>query len=135
MQDCIFCKIIKGEIPCTKVYEDDKVFSFLDISPVNKGHTLVVPKEHHKDLLDMPDSILAEVAKAAKKIAKAVVKTTRAVGFNLHQNNGPKAGQGVMHFHFHIIPRFEDDGLKHWPQGSYEEGEDKKIAEDIKSLL
>jgi histidine triad (HIT) family protein len=135
MEDCIFCKIINGEIPCTKVYEDDKIFSFLDIAPVSKGHTLVIPKEHHKDLLDMPDNILAEVAKATKKIAKAVVKVTRATGFNLHQNNGPKAGQGVMHFHFHIIPRHEDDGLKHWPQGSYEEGEDKKIAEDIKSLL
>ena len=135
MEDCIFCKIVKGEIPCAKVYENDKILAFLDIAPVNKSHTLVIPKEHHKDLLDMPDATLAELAKTAKKIAKAVVKATGAVGFNIGQSNGKAAGQLVMHFHLHIMPRFENDGLKLWPQGKYEEGEMDKVAEQIKSVL
>ncbi|MBR9691863.1 HIT family protein [Candidatus Woesearchaeota archaeon] len=135
MQDCIFCKIIKGEIPCAKVYEDENVFAFLDIAPVSKGHTLVIPKEHGENLLDISDKALADTAKAAKKIAKAIVKATKADGFNFSQNNGTAAGQGVMHFHFHIIPRFKEDRLKPWPHGKYEQGEDKDIAEKISSLL
>ena len=135
MEECIFCKIVNGEIPCTKVYENNKVLAFLDIAPVNKGHTLVIPKEHHKDLLDMPNDVLAEVAKVGKKVAKAAVKATGAAGFNLGQNNGKTAGQVVMHFHLHIIPRFEGDGLKLWPQGKYEGKEEEEIAEKIKSLL
>ena len=135
MEDCIFCKIINGEIPCSKVYENDKVLAFLDISPVNKGHALVIPKEHYKDLLSLPDNVLAEVAKVGKKVAKAVMKATGADGFNLGQNNGKTAGQVVMHFHLHIIPRFEDDGLILWPQGKYEGKEEEEIAEKISSLL
>ncbi len=135
MEDCIFCKIAKGEIPSAKVYENDRVFAFLDIAPVSKGHTIVIPKEHHKDLLDLPDDLLAETAKALKKIAKAIVKAVNADGFNIGKNNGAAAGQAVMHSHFHIIPRFENDGLNPWPQGKYEEGEMEKTAEDIKSLL
>ncbi len=135
MEDCIFCKIAKGEIPCSKVYENDKVLAFLDIAPVNKGHVLVIPKEHYKDLLAMPDNVLAEVAKVGKKVAKAVMKVTGAAGFNLGQNNGKTAGQVVMHFHLHIIPRFEDDGLTLWPQGKYEGKEMDEIAEKISSLL
>jgi histidine triad (HIT) family protein len=135
MEDCIFCKIINGEIPCSKVYENDKVFAFLDIAPVNKGHALVIPKEHYKDLLAMPNDILAEVARVGKKVAKAVMKATGASGFNLGQNNGEVAGQVVMHFHLHIIPRFEDDGLELWPQGKYEGKEMEEIAEKVRSLL
>ena len=135
MEDCIFCKIAKGEIPSAKIYENEKVFAFLDIAPMNKGHALIVPKEHHKDLLDMPDNLLLEVMKAAKKVAKAIVKAVGADGFNIGQNNGRASGQAVMHYHIHIIPRFEDDGLKHWPQGKYEEGEIDKVAEDVKALL
>ena len=135
MEECIFCKIAKGDIPCNKVYENEKVLAFLDIGPINKGHTLIIPKEHHKDLLDMPDNLLAEITKTAKKVAKAVIKATGADGFNIGQNNGKAAGQAVMHFHLHIIPRFEEDGLQSWPGKSYEEGEMDKIAENIKSLL
>ncbi len=135
MEDCIFCKIVNGEIPCNKVYENDKVLAFLDINPVNKGHALVIPKEHYKDLLVMPDNILAEVAKVGKRVAKAVMKATGAAGFNLGQNNGKTAGQAVMHFHLHIIPRFENDGLTLWPQGKYEGKEEEEIAEKIRSLL
>ena len=135
MEDCLFCKIIKGEIPCNKIYENDKVFAFLDIAPVNKGHALVIPKEHHKDLLDMPDDILAEVAIISKKVAKAVIEATNADGFNIGKNNGKAAGQVIFHSHMHIIPRFENDGFKHWPQGKYEEGEAEKILESIKEKL
>ena len=135
MDECIFCKIIKGDIPCSKVYEGSKVFAFLDNAPVNKGHTLVVPKEHYKDLLAMPNDVLCEVIKVVKKISKAVVRTVKADGFNIGKNNGAAAGQAVMHSHFHIIPRFEGDGLNAWPHGEYEEGEENRVAEDIKSLL
>jgi len=133
--DCIFCKIVKGEIPCQKIYENDKVFAFLDIMPVHKGHTLIIPKEHHETLLDMPDDILAEVTKTAKKIAKAVVKAAGADGFNIGQNNGEAAGQAVFHFHLHVIPRFNGDGLKSWPHSKLPEEDMKQIQEDIKDSL
>ncbi|MBN2112490.1 HIT family protein [Candidatus Woesearchaeota archaeon] len=135
MENCIFCKIIKGEIPCTKIYEDSKVLAFLDIGPVNKGHTLVVPKEHHETLLDMPDDLLAGVAKATKKIAKAVKEGMKVNGFNVLQSNYRVSGQIVPHYHVHIIPRLETDGLKHWSQGKYGDGEAEGTAEKIKKAL
>ena len=135
MEECIFCRIINGEIPSSKVYENDKVIAFLDIAPVNKGHTLVVPKEHHKDIIDTPADILAEAMKVVKKVAKAVMKVTSATGFNLGVNNGKVAGQLVMHLHFHVMPRFQGDGLKHWPGKKYEQGEMEKTAKEISSLL
>jgi histidine triad (HIT) family protein len=135
MEDCIFCKIVKGEIPCKKVHEDDKTFAFLDISPIHKGHTLIVPKEHHENILDMPDETLAELAKTAKKVSKAVKKATNADGFNVTQNNGAAAGQAVFHFHLHIIPRFKDDGLKNWPHKKVSDEEMKQVHEAIKNSL
>jgi len=133
--DCIFCKIIKGEIPCTKVYEDENVLAFLDIGPVNKGHTLVMPKEHHETLLDLPEDVLCSVSKAVKKISKAVKEGTGCGGFCILQNNYKVSGQLVPHYHVHIIPRLETDGLKHWPQGKYEEGEAENTAEKIRKAL
>jgi histidine triad (HIT) family protein len=133
--NCIFCKIVDGKIPCSKVYENDKILAFLDISPINKGHTLVIPKKHYETLLDMPDNLLAELMKAAKKIAKAVIRVARTDGFNLIQSNKAVAGQTVPHFHLHIIPRIEGDGLKFWPQGKYEEGEAEKTAEKIRKSI
>jgi len=135
MEDCIFCKIVNGEIPCQKVYENDKILAFLDISPIHKGHTLVIPKEHHENILDIPDETLAELAKTAKKVSKAVKKATNADGFNVTQNNGAAAGQAVFHFHLHIIPRFKDDGLKTWPHKQIPEEEMKQVHEDIKKSL
>ena len=131
MTDCIFCKIIKGEIPSFKVYEDRNVFAILDINPVNKGHVLVVPKNHSLDLSDMADDDIKNLFIAAKKIANAVMKATGAHGYNLGMNNRKAAGQLVMHSHLHIIPRFEDDGLKHWPAKKYAEGEAEKVKQDI----
>ncbi|MBW3002393.1 HIT family protein [Candidatus Woesearchaeota archaeon] len=135
MEDCIFCKIVKGEIPCQKVYEDDKILAFLDIMPVHKGHTLVIPKEHHTDILDMPDDTLAELAKVAKKVSKAVKEATKADGFNIGQNNGAAAGQAVFHFHLHVIPRFNNDGLKTWPHGKLPDEEMNAIHQAIKNSL
>ena len=135
MEDCIFCKIVKGKIPCQKIYENEKVFAFLDIMPIHKGHTLVIPKEHHETLLDMPDDTLAELAKVAKKVSKAVKKATGADGFNIGQNNGAAAGQAVFHFHLHVIPRFNGDGLKNWPHTKVPDEDMKQIHEDIKNSL
>ncbi len=109
--DCVFCKIIKGEIPCTKIYEDDKVLAFLDIAPFNPGHTIIVPKDHHHSIttigLDYLDAIMA----VAPKIGTALMRGTGAEGFNIMQNNGHVAGQTVPHVHFHVLPRFADDGV------------------------
>jgi len=135
MTDCIFCKIIKGEIPCSKIYEDDKILSFLSTMPTSKGHTLVIPKEHYEEVTDLPDDLLKELMIAAKKISKAVMDGTKADGFNIGINTKEAAGQVVMHAHLHIIPRFKDDGLKPWPTGEYEEGEAEEIIEKIVNFL
>jgi histidine triad (HIT) family protein len=132
MEDCIFCKIIRGEIPSSKVYEDEKTFAFLDISPINIGHTLIVPKKHSKNMLEDGDDDLKACIHAAKKVAKAVVKAVGADGFNLGVNTNEAAGQAVFHTHFHIIPRFSDDGLKHWPGKKADLDEMKKIQTNIK---
>ncbi len=133
--DCIFCKIIKGEIPCSKVFENEKFFAFLDIGPVNKGHTLVIPKKHYKNLFDMPEDELKGYMEVIQKVSKAVIKGVDADGVNLNMNNESVAGQVVMHAHIHIIPRFKDDGLKLWPQGKYEEGEAAKTRNKIVNYL
>ncbi|MBI1961729.1 MAG: HIT family protein, partial [Parcubacteria group bacterium] len=114
MQDCVFCKIVSGDIPSHKVYEDESVLAFLDINPVNPGHTLVIPKAHHKDLLDIPLELGAKVMNAIQKIAPAVLAGVGADSFNLGVNNGSGAGQIVFHAHFHIMPRFAGDGHQLW---------------------
>jgi len=135
MDDCIFCKIIKGELPCSKLYEDDKVFAFLDIAPVNKGHALVIPKEHNETLMDMQDDILKEVSVVVKRLSAAIKKAVNADGISVGMSNYKAAGQLVPHAHFHIMPRFEDDGLKLWPQGKYEEEEMDSYREKIVGAL
>ena len=135
VEECIFCKIINGEIPADKLYEDEHTFAFLDISPVNKGHTLVIPKAHHKNIFDMPSEVLAETMKTVQKMAKAIKEGVGADGINIGMNNLPAAGQVVFHAHFHIIPRFEGDGFKHWPHTTYEEGESKEVAGQIQAKL
>lgn len=133
--DCVFCKIIKGDIPCQKIYEDDKVLAFLDITPVGKGHTLVVPKKHSLDLTEAHDEDLAAAISACRKITKACITGLKAEGVNMHVNTKPVAGQAVMHTHFHIIPRWKDDGLKHWPRANIPDGEMKKVQEALKNSL
>ena len=132
--DCIFCKIIEGGLPAYKVYEDSDVVAFLDIFPIHSGHTLVVPKKHCVDIFDSPDSELQNVIAAAKKIAPAVMKATKADGINIGMNNRPASGQVVMHTHLHVIPRYKDDGLKTWPQRPYNNDAEKEhVAAAIKS--
>ncbi|MDO8435542.1 MAG: HIT family protein [bacterium] len=135
MTDCIFCKIIAGELPSTKVYEDDHCLAFLDIRPVTKGHTLVVPKGHVTDVATADPEVMANVSRALPKIARAVVSGVNAQGFNCTTNNGAVAGQIIFHLHFHIIPRFSDDGLLSWHHGSYKEGEQEQVGETIRSQI
>lgn len=135
MTDCIFCKIIKGEMSCNKIYEDDKVLAFLDRAPVNKGHTLVVPKEHYEDIQTIPENLLCGVISAVKKIAPVVIKVMGADSFNLSVNNGREAGQVISHLHFHIMPRFKNDGLEPWPSKIYQDKEAEEITNKIRNLL
>ena len=135
MDDCLFCKIIAGEIPSTKIYEDDDVFAFLDIAPVNPGHTLVIPKKHTPNLYEIDDAILCKVMNVVKTLSTTTKKALKADGINLEMNNDAVAGQMIFHAHIHIIPRFEGDGLKHWPQKSYEGGHQEEVAEKIKNAL
>jgi len=111
--DCIFCNIIKGDSAAEILYRDDKVISFLDIRPVNLGHTLVVPIEHHSNFEEMPDDLLAYMFPVLRDISIAVKKGTGAEGFNVICNNGKTAGQTVFHCHYHIIPRFDSDLIRY----------------------
>lgn len=135
MTDCLFCKIVAKEIPSAVVYEDDAVVAFLDIKPVNPGHTLVVPKTHSDGFHDADPETLKKLILVTQKIANAVASAMGTTGFNLEENNGAIAGQVIPHLHFHIVPRRPDDGLKHWPGTAYAEGEPAKVAALIKERL
>lgn len=112
MEDCIFCKIIAGEIPSSKVYEDEQVLAFLDISQVTSGHTLVVPKEHFRNMLEMDGEAAGQLFACIPTIARKVMKATDAKGMNIINNNEEIAGQTVFHTHVHLAPRYtEDDDL------------------------
>ncbi|MDL2272148.1 HIT family protein [Desulfovibrio sp. OttesenSCG-928-I05] len=113
---CIFCRIIKGEIPCFRVYEDDEFFGFLDISPVTPGHVLLLPKGHYPSVLDMPESVGTALLRGIARLGNATMQTMNAQGFNLLQNTHEAAGQTVFHAHWHIIPRVHGDGFTPWPQ-------------------
>jgi histidine triad (HIT) family protein len=119
-QDCIFCKIVEGEISSTKVYEDENVLAFMDINPWDKGHTLVIPKKHFDPITNVPDDILQKIIVVAKKIAAAQIKVLNAIGVNIAQSNGKAAGQEVPHVHFHIIPRYCEDCKQNWKPKKYE---------------
>jgi histidine triad (HIT) family protein len=133
--DCLFCKIIAGEIPSYNIYEDGEITAFLDISPVNNGHTLVLPKKHVENLLEMDDETISSVFIKVRDISKAVMKSMNADGFNIEINNYKAAGQLVDHAHIHIVPRFESDGLRHWPGKKLAEQEMREIAEKIRAAL
>lgn len=133
MDDCVFCKIVSGDLPSSKLYEDDTVIAFLDIEPVNAGHTLIAPKEHYATPLETPDNLLAAILKTTKPVAAAISTALGAKGFNITFNNGEAAGQVVSHTHLHLIPRYDDDGLLLWPQSPYPEGEQEKVAKKIRA--
>jgi len=134
--DCIFCKIIKGDIPAHKLYEDENILAFLDISPVSQGHCLVVPKDHYDRLDDCPADTVAAIGRKIGSIAQAIVAATDAEGYNLLNNNGRCAGQIVEHVHFHIIPRRDGDGIFiPWPTREYPPGRAEKLIQKIKHNL
>ncbi len=134
--DCIFCKMVAGEIPVTKIYEDDAVLSFLDIGPLSDGHTLVIPKQHFEKLHECPADILSRVGSRLGKIAKAVATAMGSDGYNVLCNNGRAAGQLVGHVHFHIIPRNTGDGVfDRWPAYKYENGKIEELAVKIRENL
>lgn len=134
MGDCIFCKIAKGEIPSTTLYEDEMFRVILDLGPATRGHALILPKEHAANLFELPEATAAESMKLAKKMATKMKTALKADGFNLVQNNGAAAGQTVDHFHLHLIPRYEGDGQEIlWKPGETtpeDMAEVKKLVEE-----
>ena len=135
MNECIFCKIASKEIPALIVYEDEKTMAFLDISPCNKGHTLVIPKKHFVNLLDVDKEYLNAVMQTSQKVTKAVKEAVNADGLNVSINNFKEAGQAVFHLHVHIIPRFKNDGLKTWERSKEKNWDDNEVVKEIKSKL
>jgi histidine triad (HIT) family protein len=136
MDQCIFCKIIDGEIPSYTIFEDDEFKVILDTFPGAKGHTLILPKKHTKDVFSIDTDLLGRIQKLAGKVAKAVKETFNCDGVNILQNNGIAAGQTVFHYHIHIIPRFDEDGLKFgWKTQQYTMSEFESIKSEITSHM
>ena len=130
--DCIFCKIVSGEIPHWKVYEDDETMAFMNLHPTNKGQVLVIPKDHVENIYGFSEELAARLMLTTKKLSTAVKNALDADGVNLIMNNEEAAGQEIFHAHMHIIPRFNDDGLKHWPAHDYAEGEIEDFGEKVR---
>lgn len=131
MDNCIFCRIIAGEIPSATIYEDEDFKVILDISPAAKGHALILPKEHYANLYELPDELCGKAMKLAKKLAAHMTEKLNCDGLNLVQNNGEVAGQTVFHFHLHLIPRYKDGDnrdLLTWNQLSYQDGEADQLV-------
>ena len=135
MSECVFCKIVRGELPSFKVYEDEDTIAFLDIRPVNAGHTLVAPKKHSHNIFDIAPEDWAATTEAVRKLAIAIEKGLNADGVNIAMNNREHAGQIIDHPHVHIIPRFKGDGLKLMPQRIYQDGEAEASAGKIRAEL
>ena len=134
--DCIFCRIVAGEIPSFKLLEDDRVLSFMDVNPANEGHCLVIPKAHAPDLFESLDESIAAAATAARRVADAVRRTLEPPGISLMQANGPAAGQSVHHLHFHVIPRQENDRLLfNWEMRPGDMDAIGKLADRIRANL
>lgn len=137
MSQTIFSRIVAGEIPCHKVYEDTHVLAFLDINPISRGHTLVIPKRAVAQLDQLPDEDAAAIGRVLPRLCRAVLKATGASAYNVLQNNGALAHQAVFHIHFHIIPKFSDaDGLGiRWPAGKLDAEAAKSLAGTIAAAI
>ena len=134
--DCIFCKLANGVFPTNKIYEDDDFTVILDISPANLGHSLIIPKQHYDNLFELEDELAAKVMPLAKRIAAVIKEELGADGINTVQNNGIAAGQTVYHFHTHIIPRYDNDGVGlGWPQNDADADKLAAIAEKLSAKL
>ncbi|PYZ94115.1 HIT family protein [Salipaludibacillus keqinensis] len=138
-EDCIFCKIVNGEIPVSKVYENEHVLAFLDLSQVTKGHTLVIPKNHEENIFELSETTIEHVFKAVPKVANAINSAFDPVGLNMLNNNGEAAGQSVFHYHVHLIPRYgKGDGFGavwHDHSSEYSTDDLQLVAEQIQSKL
>jgi histidine triad (HIT) family protein len=136
MSQTIFDKILDGEIPCHRVYEDEHVLAFLDIGPLSPGHTLVIPKERKAYLHELSDESAAALGRALPRLCRAVVRATGASDYNVLQNNGPAAHQVVMHVHFHIIPKMDDRGLGiRWPAERLDDATARDLLEKLRQAL
>jgi histidine triad (HIT) family protein len=134
--DCIFCRIVRGEVPSFRVFEDDRTLAFMDINPVNPGHALVVPKVHAETIFTLDDLSLAATVRVAQRVARAVQKAFRPHGLNIVQANGPGAAQSVPHFHWHVLPRAENDGLPmNWPLRAGDMAAVAEAAERLRAAL
>ncbi|HWT26613.1 MAG TPA: HIT family protein [Mobilitalea sp.] len=130
--NCIFCKIISGEIPSTTIYEDGDFKVIMDISPAAKGHSIILPKKHAANLFELDDETASKALIVARKVAKAMMEALHCDGLNVLQNNGEAAGQTVLHYHIHLIPRYENDPVNiKWAPGKYVDGEAAAIADSI----
>ena|SRR3989344_2307496 len=130
MDDCIFCKIVKGEIPSAKIYEDERFLAFLDIKPVSEGHVLVIPKEHVIWMQDADEETISGIFNLAKKLMRKIKKGLKCDSVTLSV-----VGVDIPHFHVHLIPRYLNDNLASWPAKEYKGGEIKKVAERISRAL
>ncbi len=133
-ENCIFCKILAGDIPSYQIYEDDDFKVILDVGPASRGHALIIPKEHYKNLYELPEELAAKAFVLGKKLITALTEILGCDGYNLVQNNGEVAGQTVDHFHLHLIPRYEDDDARvGWNPGSLDQAEAEELLALIKS--
>jgi len=132
METCIFCKIIKGELPAHKVYEDEDTLAFLDINPTSAGHTLVIPKGHYANFEEVPEDVLKKTILIVKLIGQKLKDGLGVESYNVCENNDEAAGQLIPHIHFHLVPRYKGDGLKPWPQAPYAEGKAEEVLKKIK---
>lgn len=136
MESCIFCKIANGEIPSATLYEDEDFRVILDLGPASKGHALILPKEHYRDLYEIPEELAAKAMKTAKKVVTAMKQVLDCDGYNLVQNNGEAAGQTVFHFHMHLIPRYKGDGVGvTWKPGELDDKTRDEILAEIRKYL
>jgi histidine triad (HIT) family protein len=134
--NCIFCKIVAGQIPCHKLHEDADVLAFLDVSPLSEGHCLIIPKAHHVTLETMPDDLAASCGRVMPALARAVLAATGASAYNVLQNNGKAAHQAVGHVHFHIIPKVGGAGLGiGWPSGKLDQDAARLLVQKITANL
>ena len=132
IEGCIFCKIVAGQIPCAKIFENDHILAFLDIGPISEGHTLVVHKHHTASVAETSPEMLGQISEVLPTITKAVQRAMDADGYNVLCNNGAAAGQVVDHLHFHIIPRNTNDGVfNRWPSFEYPQGRSEEILKKI----
>ena len=133
--ECIFCRIAAGQAPAAKIVETPRVLAFLDIAPVHYGHTLVIPKDHHENLLDLPDDLWLENGPGVQAGGQGPGPGFFRPGVQCHHDNFDAAGQVVFHAHLHVIPRFLSDGLHLFPQGSYRPGDMERVGQQLRSAI